>query len=97
MFAAEREATGLFDDQPGRTVAHRGLERYGDTADRVDQFLERAEVDLDEVVGLDPEVLLDRVDQSLRVVAPVGLVDPTLARPAVDLQPQVAGNDRIAT
>ncbi len=48
----------------------------GDPADGVDERLERAEVDLDEVVDADAEVLVDRVDQPLRVVALVGRVDP---------------------
>ena len=90
MFTAEREAAGFGDREPGRAVADRGLERHGNAIDGVDEFLERAEVDLHEVIGLDAEVLADRVDQTLWIVTCVRLVDPALARAAVDLQPEVA-------
>ena len=91
MVAVEGEAPGLGDVEAGVGIAYGGLERDGDAADGVDERTERTEVDLDEVVGVDPEVLVDRVDQLLRVVAFVGLVDAALSRRAGDVDEEVAG------
>ena len=51
----------------------------GDAAERVDQLREVLEVDLDEVVDLDPEVLLDGADRERRPADRVGGVDLVLA------------------
>src|SRR5262249_46299655 len=72
-------------------VAGPGGGRGAGAADGVDERLERAEVELDVVVDADPEVLVDRVDQALRVVAAVGRVDPALAPGAGDVDVEVAG------
>ena len=74
-----------FYPSPDRDDGYDILDFYG-----VDQRLECTEIDLDEVVGTDPEVLVDRVDQLLRVVTLVGLVDPALARGSGDVDEQVA-------
>ena len=90
MVAVEGEATGLGNVETGVRVADGSGERHGDAPYRVHQGAERAEVDLDEVIGVDAEVLVDRVDQVLRIVALVGLVDPALPRRAGDVDEQVA-------
>ena len=71
-------------------VLDRQFERHGHAADRVDDRLERAEVDLDVVVDLDAEVVEQRLGEQRVVALAVGRVDP---RPAVagNLDPQVAG------
>ncbi len=76
VLAVEREASGRRHVEPSVVVSRRELERDGDTTNGVDQRLEGTKVDLDVVVDRDAEVLEDRQDQSLRVVAPVGRVDP---------------------
>ena len=91
VVAVEREAPRRRHVEPGVRVAGRVLERHRDAADGVDERLERAEVDLDEVVGDDAEVLVDRVDQPLRLVAPVRRVDPRLVAGAGDRDVEVAG------
>ena len=78
VLAAEVEAASRRDVEPGVRVAGRVPERHRHSANGVDEGLEGAEVDLHEVVDADPEVLVDRVDQPLRVVALVRRVDPSL-------------------
>ena len=91
MVAGERVAARLGNIEAGVRVADGGGERDGDPVDGVDERLECTEVDLDEVVGADAEVLVDRVDQFLWVVTLVGLVDPALARGPGDVDEQVGG------
>ena len=72
-------------------VPHGGVEPHGDAADRLDQPLEAAEVDLDVVVDGNAQRLLDGVDQGLATVG-VGRVDPVLRARAGDGQPEVPGD-----
>jgi hypothetical protein len=90
VLAVEDEAPGRGDVEPRVVVASGEVERHGDAADGVDQRLEGAEVDLDVVVDPHAEVLVERVDQPLRVVATVRRVDP---RPAAvgDVDVEIAG------
>ena len=76
MLAVEDETTGRRDVESGVLVAGGELERHSDAPKGVDERLEGAEVDLQVVVDRHAEVLEDRVDQALRVVAPVGRIDP---------------------
>ena len=81
------------DGEPGAAGAHRLVEVDGHPADRVDELLERREVDLHVVVDRDAEVLLDRLDEALRGGRPVALerlVDAALRVRAGDGDPQVA-------
>ena len=91
VLAVEPEAPGLRHVEPRLGIAHRVLEGHLDAAGAVDERLERAEVDLNVVIDRYTEVLLDRVDQTLRIVAAVRGVDPALARRAGDRHPQIPG------
>ncbi len=76
-------------------VADAGVEVDRDAAHRLDEPLERGEVDLDVVVDRDVEVLLDRGDQRLRPGRPLAAepdrrVDLLVDALAGDLHPEVA-------
>ena len=88
--AVEGVASRNVDAQPGRVVTDGVRQRDTHAADTFHDPLERAEVDLDEVIDREAEFLKYRVDQQLRVVAAVGPVDP-LSAVTGDLDPQVAG------
>ncbi len=60
MVAVEGEAAGRRDVEAGVDVACGVLEGNGDAAEAVDDGLEGAEIDLDEVVDLDAEVVVNR-------------------------------------
>jgi hypothetical protein len=81
----------VFPSRVGIQEAHRGA------ADRVDEFLEAVEVDVDDVVDRDAEFPGDRCCEHIGAVA-VGRVDPAGILATHDVDPQVArqAHDRCA-
>ena len=70
-------------------IAHRRVEVHRHAADRTDEPLEAAEVDLDVVVDLDAEVLANRVDEHLPA-ASVRRVDAVVLTGVRHRDPEVA-------
>ena len=90
---AERDAA--VPGAAGDVRAERLVEVDLDAADRVDQVFEAGEVDDRDVVDLDPEEVLDRLDLQLRAAEGVGGVD-LLRRLAGDLGEDVARDREFA-
>ena len=91
MVAVEGEAARLRHVQAGVHVTGGVVEGHSHTTEPVDDLLEGAEVDLDVVVDGHAEVLHQRVDELVGVVAHERRVDAARPVAACDLHVQVAG------
>ena len=71
-------------------VTHRRCERNSYATNSVNDFFERTEVNIDVVINQDAEVVKDRDDQWIRIIAIESTIDTTLSLLAVDTHPEVA-------
>ena len=90
MIARKLKATRCRHVQTSFFVASLVQKRNADSAYRIDNFLKGTKVDVDVVIDTDSKVLVNRVDELVRVLAIKCSIDAVGPGRSCDLDPQVA-------